>query len=151
MVTAGCDSKLTTEEYDEMTDMLIAYLTSINDLPVIIKDRRKGASYDFSYDYEHTFNIDEGGLQFKLNLTQYLDVGLFIDHRHTRDYIRSIARNKRVLNLFAYTGSVSCYAIDGMAKHITAVDLNKRYCQWHQDNCNLNGFKPDRIQLLLKM
>ena len=144
-----CDSKLTTNEYDELTDMLTAHLTSIDDLPVIIKDRRKGASYDFAYDYEHTFtDIEEGGLQFKLNLTQYLDVGLFVDHRHTREYIRSKARDKRVLNLFAYTGSVSCYAIDGMAKHTTSVDLSKRYCQWHQDNCDLNGFKPDRYSII---
>ena len=58
------------------------------------------------------------------------------------------SRDKRVLNLFSYTGSVSCYAIDGMAKHTTSVDLNKRYCQWHQDNCDLNGFKPDRYSII---
>ena len=61
-----CDSKLTDDELRVMGDMLTTYLRDIKDLPLIVKDRRKGASYDFNYDYEHVFTeIQEGGLNNK--------------------------------------------------------------------------------------
>lgn len=82
--------------------------------------------------------IQEGKLNFEINLNNYLDTGLFLDHRHTRDLVRRISHGKRVLNLFAYTGSFTCYAIDGGAIATTSVDLNKNYCDWIKRNLTLN-------------
>ena len=62
-----------------------------------------------------------------------------LDHRNARDMIRKISKNKRVLNLFAYTGAFTCYAIEGFAKKTTTVDLNPNYCKWAERNIYLNG------------
>lgn len=86
------------------------------------------------------FVVDEGGLKFKVNLTDYLDTGLFLDHRITRGLVRSESRGKRVLNLFCYTGSFSVYAAAGGATEIVSVDLSKTYLQWANENMQLNGF-----------
>ena len=81
-----------------------------------------------------------------LNLTRYLDTGLFIDHRKTRLY--SISGQREALNLFAYTGSFSCYALAGGANFVTSVDLNPTYSEWHEKNCALNGFSNNRYTIL---
>ena len=63
-------------------------------------------------------------------IVQIIDTGLFLDHRNTRLYVQKLAKNKRVLNLFSYTGSFTCYALAGGATTTTAVDLNPRYIDW---------------------
>ncbi|MCP5097648.1 MAG: methyltransferase [Chloroflexi bacterium] len=83
---------------------------------------------------------NEKGLRFELNLSDYLDTGLFLDHRNTRDMVRQRAKGKRVLNLFAYTGSFSCYAAAGGATKTTTVDISRTYCDWAARNLELNGF-----------
>lgn len=85
--------------------------------------------------------VEEGGLRFELNLTDYLDTGLFLDHRNTRAMCRDMSNGKRVLNLFAYTGAFTCYAIDGGASATTTVDLNANYIEWAKRNLVLNGFQ----------
>lgn len=84
--------------------------------------------------------MQEAGLKFKVNLSDYLDTGLFLDHRITRGMVRDEAAGKRMLNLFCYTGSFSVYAAAGGALQVTSVDLSKTYLQWAEDNMNLNGF-----------
>lgn len=84
--------------------------------------------------------VSEHGLRFRLNLGEYLDVGLFLDHRPTRKMVGDAARGKRVLNLFAYTGSFSVYAAHGGALQTTTVDLSHRYLAWAEANFELNGF-----------
>ena len=84
--------------------------------------------------------VEEGGLLFEVNLTDYLDTGLFLDHRLTREWIRDIAEGKRFLNLFAYTGTVSVYAADGGARETTTVDLSATYVGWAERNMARNGF-----------
>ena len=74
--------------------------------------------------------VDENGLSFIVNLSDYLDTGLFLDHRITRKIVREIAKEKRVLNLFSYTGSFTVYAAAGDASHITTVDMSKTYLSW---------------------
>ena len=92
------------------------------------------------------FPVEEGGLSFLVNLTDYLDTGLFLDHRITRDRVRSEARDKDVLNLFAYTGSFSVYAAAGGARSVTTVDLSKTYLGWAENNLRLNQLEdPSRI------
>ena len=85
--------------------------------------------------------VEEQGLKFEVNLSDYLDTGLFLDHRNTRAQVRAISAGKRVLNLFAYTGSFTCYAIDGGASATTTVDLSQTYCEWAARNLALNGFE----------
>ena len=86
------------------------------------------------------FVVEEAGLKFKVNLSDYLDTGLFLDHRITRGMVRDEAKDKRVLNLFCYTGSFSVYAAAGGAASVTSVDLSKTYLQWGEENLQLNQF-----------
>ncbi len=86
------------------------------------------------------FYVEEGGLSFWVNLTDYLDTGLFLDHRIARQMVRQEALGKRVLNLFAYTGAFSVYAASGGASFTTTVDLSNRYLEWARKNMELNGF-----------
>jgi 23S rRNA G2069 N7-methylase RlmK/C1962 C5-methylase RlmI len=84
--------------------------------------------------------ISEGGLSFVVNLSDYLDTGLFLDHRPTRSMVRSESAGRRVLNLFSYTGSFSVYAAAGGASEVTSVDLSKTYLAWADRNLGQNGF-----------
>jgi 23S rRNA (cytosine1962-C5)-methyltransferase len=84
--------------------------------------------------------VEESGLRFYVNLTDYLDTGLFLDHRSTRILVKEKAEGKKVLNLFAYTGSFSVYAAAGGASEIVTVDLSNTYLKWAEKNMELNGF-----------
>ncbi|MCL5734226.1 MAG: bifunctional 23S rRNA (guanine(2069)-N(7))-methyltransferase RlmK/23S rRNA (guanine(2445)-N(2))-methyltransferase RlmL, partial [Actinobacteria bacterium] len=88
----------------------------------------------------HFIEATEGGLRFLVNLTDYLDTGLFLDHRPTRQLIRQMAEGRRFLNLFAYTGSATVYAAAGGALSTTTVDLSPTYLDWARRNLDLNGF-----------
>ncbi len=94
--------------------------------------------------------VHEQGLNFEVNLSDYLDTGLFLDHRNTRNLVRQQANGKRVLNLFAYTGSFTCYAIDGGASHTTTVDISSTYCNWAIRNLGHNGFAINDHHRLLR-
>lgn len=87
-----------------------------------------------------TGNIIEQGQLFRLDLTSYLDTGLFFDHRSLRSDVRDTCSKKRVLNLFCYTGSFSVYAAQGNAAFVESVDLSNTYLSWAKDNMKLNGF-----------
>lgn len=91
---------------------------------------------------QHAFTVEENGLHFQVNMTDYLDTGLFLDHRITRQMVREQSKDKKVLNLFAYTGSFSVYAAAGGAAEVVTVDLSKTYLQWAERNFALNGFTP---------
>lgn len=84
--------------------------------------------------------VMEQGQIFRLDLTSYLDTGLFFDHRTLRATVRDTSSKKRVLNLFCYTGSFSVYAAQGNAKYVESVDLSNTYLAWAKDNMKLNGF-----------
>lgn len=88
--------------------------------------------------------IDEGGLLFEINFASRLDCGIFLDHRDTRAEIRELMKRagtaKSFLNLFAYTGTATCYAADGGALHSTTVDLSKPSLEWAKRNMKRNGF-----------
>lgn len=87
-----------------------------------------------------TFIVHEGGLKFEVNLSDYVDTGLFLDHRQTRGMVRDQAGGKRFLNLFAYTGAFSVYAAAGGASETTTVDWSNTYLDWARRNMVLNGF-----------
>ena len=87
--------------------------------------------------------VCEQGARFEINLSDYLDVGLFLDHRPNRLALQKRARGKRVLNLFAYTGSFSVQAMLGGAARTTTVDLSRTYLDWYRRNLELNGLALD--------
>ncbi|MBI9101022.1 MAG: bifunctional 23S rRNA (guanine(2069)-N(7))-methyltransferase RlmK/23S rRNA (guanine(2445)-N(2))-methyltransferase RlmL [Spirochaetales bacterium] len=87
--------------------------------------------------------IREGGLNFLVNFTDYLDTGIFLDHRITRNLIRERAGGKTFLNLFAYTGSATVYAADGGAATTTTVDASGTYLGWAEENMGVNGFTKE--------
>jgi 23S rRNA (cytosine1962-C5)-methyltransferase len=87
--------------------------------------------------------IREYGHKFFCNLSDYLDTGLFLDHRETRKWIQQQSKGKIVLNTFAYTGSFSIYAAAGGAAKTFSVDLSKTYCEWIKKNLELNKLPKD--------
>jgi 23S rRNA (cytosine1962-C5)-methyltransferase len=94
------------------------------------------------------FEVREGGLRFLVNLENYLDTGLFLDHRPLRAIVRARSAGRRVLNLFSYTGSVTTHAAAGGAVSTVSVDLSNTYLAWARRNLDLNGFDPARHALV---
>ena len=92
--------------------------------------------------------VRENGLRFIINPADYLDVGLFLDHRITRQMVREEAEGKRVLNLFAYTGSFTVYAAAGGASETLTVDMSNTYLEWAYRNLEINGFAGNSNRLL---
>ena len=84
--------------------------------------------------------VNEGGVKLLVNLTDYLDTGLFLDHRPLRLRIQKEAAGKRFLNLFCYTATATVHAAKGGARSTTSVDLSKTYLDWARRNLSLNGF-----------
>ena len=82
----------------------------------------------------------EGGCSFLLNMTDYLDAGLFLDHRPVRMMIQATAQGKKFLNLYAYTCSATVHAAKGGAIYTTSVDASDKYLEWGRKNLALNGF-----------
>lgn len=103
--------------------------------------RSSGAQYEKLDTESHFFPVEENGLKFRVNLTDYLDTGLFLDHRITRKIVQQESDAKRVLNLFSYTGSFSVYAAAANAATVTSVDLSKTYLGWAEDNFNINKLR----------
>ena len=128
--------------------VIISTQLQVNNENIFIKERKRKANrndqYEKTGDAKQYFTVLENGLKFLINLTDYLDTGLFLDHRITRQMVRTEVYGKRVLNLFAYTGSFSVYAAAGMAKSVTTVDLSKTYLQWAQDNFSINLLKNEQ-------
>jgi len=110
-----------------------------------VRQRKAGRQGQYEkFDEQKTERIvPEGGLNFIINLTDYLDTGLFLDHRITRGLVREEAKGMNVLNLFCYTGSFSVYAADGGARSITSVDLSKTYLNWAKRNMQYNKLYKD--------
>lgn len=105
------------------------------------RQRQQGRQqYERLESTQYFFKVAENGLSFWVNLSDYLDTGLFLDHRQTRQIVRQSAAGKRVLNLFAYTGSFSVYAAAGGASSTLTLDLSKTYLNWTAQNLKLNGF-----------
>jgi 23S rRNA (guanine2445-N2)-methyltransferase / 23S rRNA (guanine2069-N7)-methyltransferase len=93
------------------------------------------------------FTVAEAGLKFSVNLDDYLDTGLFLDHRLTRARLRDAARGTRFLNLFCYTASATVYAAAGGARETLSIDLSNSYLDWAERNFALNGLDPAHHRL----
>jgi 23S rRNA (guanine2445-N2)-methyltransferase / 23S rRNA (guanine2069-N7)-methyltransferase len=118
---------------------------------IALKQRYRGKGgekYGRMAQRDEFLTVPEGGLQFLVNLWDYLDTGLFLDHRPLRGRVRELARGKRFLNLFCYTGAVSVYAAAGGAASTTSVDLSTTYLEWASRNLALNTFIGARHRLV---
>jgi 23S rRNA (guanine2445-N2)-methyltransferase / 23S rRNA (guanine2069-N7)-methyltransferase len=113
------------------------------------RERGKGGSKYGQLDQRGEFiEVEEGALKFLVNLTDYLDTGLFLDHRLVRAKVRELAGGKCFLNLFAYTATASVYAAAGGALETTSVDLSATYLDWASRNLALNGFSGASHRLM---
>ncbi len=114
-----------------------------------IRRRQKGnAQYEKLDEMGDFHEVSEDGCRLLVNFTDYLDTGLFLDHRITRRMIQDSARNKRFLNLFGYTGAVTVRAAAGGAASTTTVDLSNTYLDWARRNLALNGFRGKSHRLI---
>jgi 23S rRNA (guanine2445-N2)-methyltransferase / 23S rRNA (guanine2069-N7)-methyltransferase len=110
---------------------------------VVVKrrERQSGTKQYERQSAQGKFNeVNEGGVKLLVNLTDYLDTGLFLDHRPMRMRIQREAAGKRFLNLYCYTATASVHAAKGGARSTTSVDLSKTYLDWARRNLSLNGF-----------
>jgi 23S rRNA (cytosine1962-C5)-methyltransferase len=137
---------MTEEEHDGWLESCIPTISEIletpDDLIYYRQRRRKGGrqdQYEKLASEQEFFIAKEAGLSFRINLTDYLDTGLFLDHRITRGMVKAEAKDKRMLNLFCYTGSFSVYAAAGGAAQVDSVDLSKTYLNWAEANMQLNS------------
>ena len=136
---------LSDEEHDQWWEQcrkIISEMLQVDENDIFLKLRQKKESRLGQYQKVDTrkteFIVKEAGLNFIVNLSDYLDTGLFLDHRITRSMVRELSSGKRVLNLFCYTGSFSVYAAAGLASKIVSVDLSKTYLDWAKRNMELN-------------
>jgi len=135
----------TPAEHGDWLDLMARTAGEVMDVPparVFMKrrERQRGtAQYERFAEAGRTFDVREGGLTFRVNLSDYLDTGLFLDHRITRSLVRAAADGKRFLNLFGYTGAFTVYAAAGGAAAATTVDLSNTYLDWAKENLRLNN------------
>ncbi|MBI4573835.1 MAG: bifunctional 23S rRNA (guanine(2069)-N(7))-methyltransferase RlmK/23S rRNA (guanine(2445)-N(2))-methyltransferase RlmL [candidate division NC10 bacterium] len=124
---------------------VMAQLPDLLDVPkthvmLKIRRRKRDRSQYPRFDAQEKFRaVREGNCRFLVNLSDYLDTGLFLDHRRTRALIQELAPGTRFLNLFGYTGAASVYAAKGGARSTVTVDMSKTYLAWAEKNFELNG------------
>jgi 23S rRNA (guanine2069-N7)-methyltransferase / 23S rRNA (guanine2445-N2)-methyltransferase len=141
-------------QHADWLDLMVRTASEVLEVPrnrVFLKhrDRQRGDDqYQRVADERARFIVEEGRLKFVVNLSDYVDTGLFLDHRLTRQMVRAGAGKKRFLNLFAYTGSFSVYAAAGGAASTTTVDHSATYVEWARENLQLNGFHGPQHRLM---
>lgn len=146
----GVDPQKATERLKEVLDALPQVLDLPPDqLHLKVREPQKGKNQYQKQARRGQFKeVVEGNCRFLVNLTDYLDTGLFLDHRPTRRLVQELAAGTRFLNLFAYTGSVTVHALKGGARSSISVDMSRTYLDWARKNLILNGFDPQRQELV---
>ncbi len=127
-----------------LTDIIRATInvTEVDANKVVLKvrERQKGrAQYQKLAQQSETLQVNEYGVTLQVNLYDYLDTGLFLDHKLTRKMLGEMSSGKDFLNLFAYTGSATVHAAKGGARSTTTVDMSNTYLDWAKENMKLNG------------
>jgi len=142
LVIAEYTRKQSTPEWLPMMGKAVAEILDVPRDKVHLKERRAGKQNGMRYERINTTNkkiiMSERDLNFYVNPYDYIDTGLFSDHRNTRQMIREIAADKDFLNLYCYTGSFSCYAAKGGARTTTSVDRSETAITWTRENMDLN-------------
>src|SRR5690606_19036771 len=128
------------DEHEAWLEACIDIVAKVLETPpenIFLKQRQRKQNRQAQYEKlsfeKHEMVVQEAGLKFKVNLSDYLDTGLFLDHRITRAMVRGESAGKQVLNLFCYTGSFSVYAAAGGASGVTSLDLSKTYLAWAEE------------------
>lgn len=122
---------------------VVADILETSQEKVVLKIRKKqqgSAQYHRQDKKDHKITIHENGLKFIINMYDYIDTGIFLDHRNTRQLIKTLANKRSFLNLFAYTGSATVYAAAGGASSTTTVDMSNTYLNWAKENLAINGY-----------
>ncbi|SHO56450.1 bifunctional 23S rRNA (guanine(2069)-N(7))-methyltransferase RlmK/23S rRNA (guanine(2445)-N(2))-methyltransferase RlmL [Vibrio quintilis] len=127
-----------------LTDLIRATIHVLdlqaNQVVLKVREKQKGnAQYQKIGSKSNKLEVNEYGVKLIVNLFDYLDTGLFLDHRLTRKQLGKMAAGKDFLNLFAYTGTATVHAALGGAKSTTTVDMSKTYLDWAKENMALNG------------
>ncbi len=134
------------------SQQIVSSVTQVPLEKIVFKQRHKINTRNDQYQKmdssNHKIIGNENGLKFLLNLHDYLDTGLFLDHRTTRTRVRDLSQGKTVLNLFCYTGSFSVYAAAGGASKIVSVDMSNTYIQWTEENLLLNNFNQEEYKCI---
>ena len=132
------------DEWMKRSIVVICDILNVSDENIFLKLRQRKpgrlGQYQKTAGKQSEFIMEENKLKFIVNLSDYLDTGLFLDHRVTREKIKAVVKEKKVLNLFSYTGSFSVYAAAGDANEVVTVDLSKTYLAWAQRNMKFNEF-----------
>jgi len=142
------------EHADEWFDAMAAAVADVFEVPPARvhgrrRQRQRGTSqYAPRSRAAHRFEVTESGHRFWVDFDRYLDTGLFLDHRQTRQRVEREARDARFLNLFCYTGSFTVYAAAGGARESRSVDLSNTYLDWTGENLGLNGIDASRHRLV---
>ncbi|OCQ52072.1 Ribosomal RNA large subunit methyltransferase K/L [Photorhabdus australis subsp. thailandensis] len=122
---------------------------SSNQLVLKTRQRQKGKSqYEKIAEKQEFFLVNEYGAKFWVNLVDYLDTGLFLDHRTARKMLAEMSEGKDFLNLFAYTGSATVHAGIGGARSTTTVDMSRTYLEWAERNLQANGLTGRQHRLI---
>jgi 23S rRNA (guanine2445-N2)-methyltransferase / 23S rRNA (guanine2069-N7)-methyltransferase len=132
---------------------VLAVLPEVLALPIaqihsrVRKPQKGSEQYEKQAAVAERHVVEEGGLKFWVNFRDYLDTGLFLDHRIVRGLLRRWAKDADFLNLFCYTASATVYAAAGGARRTASVDLSNTYLDWAQQNLLLNGFEAANHEL----
>ena len=134
------------KQEEQWLDIMADAVCSVLNIPktnIFIKQRKKQRGENSQYEKfaasKHCITVEEQGLRFIVNLSDYLDTGLFFDHRPLRLAVKNECTGKHVLNLFCYTGAFSVYAAKGGAASVDSVDLSHTYLEWAKENFSANS------------
>ena len=147
---------MTEEEHDEWLNSALEVIMNILKVEkdnIFIRQRKKMDHRNQQYEKVDTvkefFTVEENQHKFIINLTDYLDTGLFLDHRITRKMVMDQCNNLSVLNLFCYTGSFSVFAAKGGASKVVSIDMSNTYISWAEDNFKANNLSdPTKYEFL---
>ena len=152
LVIAEYTRKQSVAEWLPMMGAAVAQSLDVPEENVHLKERHAGKQNGQRYERIANTNkkiiMSERDLKFYVNPYDYIDTGLFSDHRNTRQMIREIAAGKDFLNLYCYTGSFSCYAEKGGAQTTTSVDRSETAIAWVRENMDLNGISKQGNTLI---
>ena len=143
LVIAEYTRKQSTPEWLPMMGAAVAEALNVPAEKVHLKERfmggQDGSRYERLKYTDQKIVVSERDILFNVNLCDYVDTGLFSDHRNTRLMVREMANGRDFLNIYCYTGSFSCYAARGGARSTISVDRSETAIRWARENMNLNG------------
>ncbi|MCH8497631.1 MAG: bifunctional 23S rRNA (guanine(2069)-N(7))-methyltransferase RlmK/23S rRNA (guanine(2445)-N(2))-methyltransferase RlmL [Marinobacter sp.] len=130
---------------------VIAEVLEVKPQDMVCKQRQRQAGtsqYERQDRSGEFFTVTEAGCRLRVNLKDYLDTGLFLDHRPARRWVQAQAAGKRFLNLFCYTGAATVHAVVGGARSSLSLDMSKTYVAWASENLRLNGADESRHKVM---